>query len=118
MLVALRRFGIGSRAYHRGGAGRDDHRRGRVRLARSDGAIGRFAVIGAIRRDRGDGASDLIEQGANRGGIALIRGGQLRGKDLTAVRVDREVALAPDPMATFTMLFGQPFAGAVYLQAG
>ena len=32
---------------------------------------------------------DLLEQGADQGGIALFGGGQLRGKDLTAFGIDR-----------------------------
>src|SRR4051812_29694152 len=51
----------------------------------------RFAIIGAVCRDRGNRASDLIEQGANLGGIAFFGGRQRGGKNLTAFRIDREV---------------------------
>ena len=54
----------------------------------------------------------------SQGGIAFFGGRQLRGKDFTALRIDREVELAPGPLATFTLLFGQPLAGAVHLQPG
>ena len=47
MLVALTGRGVGGRARHGGGAGRDDHGRGRVRLALGDGAVDGFAVIGS-----------------------------------------------------------------------
>ena len=40
------------------------------------------------------------------------------GKDLAAFGIDREMEFAPGPLATLTMLLGQPFAGAVHLQPG
>src|SRR3954449_10835951 len=99
------------------GAGRADPRRGRRRLPLGHGAVNGFAVVGAIGRDRGDGAGDLIEQWADQGGVALLDGGQLGGKDLAAVGIDREMEFAPGPLATLVRLLGQPLAGAVHLQA-
>src|SRR5918999_1152279 len=117
VLVALTGRGVSGRARHGRGAGWDDHCRGRVRLALSHGAVNGFAVIGAIGRDRGDGAGDLTEQRADQGGVTLLDGGQLGGKDLAAVGIDREMEFAPGPLATLTMLLAQPLAGAVHLQA-
>src|SRR6476469_1968663 len=117
VLAALTGRGVSGRARHGRGAGRDDHCRGRVRLARGHGAVNRFAVVGAIGHDRGDGAGDLIEQRADQGGVALLDGGQLAGKDLAAVGIDREMEFAPGPLATLAMLLAQPLAGAVHLQA-
>src|ERR671939_2178680 len=47
VLVALTGRGVGGWARHGGGAGRDDHGRGWVRLGLGDGAINRFAIVGA-----------------------------------------------------------------------
>src|SRR3954463_1220159 len=81
------------------------------------GADPGFAVVGAIGRDRGDGAGDLIEQRADQGGVTLRDCGQLGGKDLAAVGIDHEMELAPGPLATLAILLAQPLAGAVHLQA-
>src|SRR3954464_14577875 len=94
VLVALTGRGVSGRARHGRGAGRDDHCRGRVRLALGHGAVDGFAVVGAIGRERGDGAGDLIEQRADQGGVTLLDGGQLAGQDLAAVGIDREGTVA------------------------
>src|SRR4051794_1885860 len=117
VLVALTGRGVSGRARHGRGAGQDDHCRGRVRLALGYGAVDGFAVVGAIGRDRGDGAGDLIEQRADQSGVTLLDGGQLAGQDLAAVGIDREREFAPGPLATLAMLLAQPLAGAVHLQA-
>src|SRR3954467_6406596 len=117
VLVALTGRGVSGRARHGRGAGRDDHCRGRGRLALGPGAGNGFAVVGPIGHDRGDGAGDLIEQRADQGGVTLLDCGQLGGKDLTAVGIDREMEFAPGPLATLAILLGQPLAGAVHLQA-
>jgi hypothetical protein len=77
---------------------------GRVGLALGDGAVDRLAVVGAIGRDRGDGAGGSIEQRADQGGVALLAGGQLGGEDLAAVGIDREMELSPGPPATLAVL--------------
>src|SRR3712207_8960946 len=46
----------GGRARHGGGTWWDDHRRGRVGLARGDGAMDGLAIIGAIGGGPGGGA--------------------------------------------------------------
>ena len=86
-------------------------------LALGDGAINWFAVIRTVSDDRGDGVGDLLEQGADLRGVALLAGGQLGGEDLATVGIDRQVEFAPRPPATLAMRLGPPFAGAVYLQA-
>jgi hypothetical protein len=91
MLVALTGRGAGGRAWHGGGAGRDDHGRRRVGLALGDGAINGFTIVGAIGGDRGDRAGDRREQRADQGGVALLSGGQLGGEDLAARGINREV---------------------------
>ncbi len=74
MLVALTGRGVGGRARHGAGAGWDDHRHRRVGLALGHGAVDRFAVVGAVGRDRGDGTGDLVEQRADLRGVALLYG--------------------------------------------
>ena len=91
MPVALAGRGVGARARHGAGAWWDDHRHGRVGLARSHGAVDRLAVVGAIGGDRGDGSGDLIERRADLRGVALLGGGRLGGEDLAALRIDREM---------------------------
>src|ERR671917_935596 len=106
--VALAGRGVGGRARHGAGAGWDDHRRGRVGLALGNGAVDRFAVVGAVGRHRGDGAMDLAEQWADLRGVALFAGGQLGGEDLAAAGIDRRPGAAgarsrwrwPHPAAT------------------
>jgi hypothetical protein len=61
---------------------------------------------------------DLLEQGADQGGVALLGGGQLGGEDLAALGIDREVEFAPAPPAALAMRLGQPLARAVHLQPG
>src|SRR3954451_16366813 len=56
VLVALTGLRVGGRARHAGGAGRDAHWRGRVRLALGHGAVNGFAVVGSIAYGRGYGA--------------------------------------------------------------
>jgi hypothetical protein len=50
---------------------------------RGHGAVDRFAIVGAVGRDRGDRAGDLLEQRGDQGGIPLVAGGQRGGEDLT-----------------------------------
>lgn len=71
----------------------------------SHSAINWFAIVRTVSDDRDDGASDLLEQRADQGGIALLGGGQLGGEYLTAVGIDREMELAPDSLVTLAMLF-------------
>lgn len=116
VLVALRGGGVDDRARHGGGAARDDHCCGWVRLGLGHGAINWSAIIRTISDDRGDGAGDLLGQRADQRGVTLLGGGQLGGQDLASTGIDREVELAPDPLAALAMLFGQPLTSAVYLQ--
>ena len=52
-----------------------------------------MTIVGAVGEHRGDRAVDLVEQRADQGCVALVRGGQLRGEDLTAVGIDRQMEL-------------------------
>ena len=62
-----------------------------------DGLVGGLAVIRAVRQHRGNRALDLVEQRADPGRVALVRGGQLGGQDVAAVGIDGEVQPAPAP---------------------
>src|SRR5713226_1915460 len=61
---------------------------------------------------------DLLEQRANLGGVALVVGRELGREDLAGAGIDREVELAPGPLAALAMLLDQPLARAVDLHAG
>ncbi len=117
VLIALAGRGARGCARHRGGARRDDDCHRRVGLALRDGLIDRLAIIGAVGGYRRDLARDLAEQRTDLGGIALLIGCQLGGKDLAGAGINREVELAPGPGAALAVLRDQPFAGAVNLQA-
>jgi hypothetical protein len=104
--VALGRGGFGRGARHRGRAGRNDHRGiGRVP---SDGAVNWLSIICAISKYCGNRAVDLVEQRADQRRIAVVRGGQFRGEDLTAVGIDRQVELAPAPARLAAVLLVPP----------
>ena len=59
----------------------------------------------------------LIEQWTDLGSVALLVARQLGGEDLAATRVNGQIQLAPRPGAALAVLFDQPLAGAVNLQA-
>ena len=82
--------------------GRDDHRG--VGRALSHGLVNRIAIVGAIRSHSGDRVRDLVEQGTDQGGIAVLGGRQLRSEDLAAVGIDRQVQLASGPARLTAML--------------
>jgi hypothetical protein len=106
--VTLGRGGFGRGARHRGRTGWNDHR-GARRVA-GDGAVDRLAIVCAISKHCGDRAVDLVEQRADQRGIAVVRRGQFRGEDLSAVRIDRQMELSPAPARLAAVLLMQPFA--------
>jgi hypothetical protein len=114
--VALGGRGVGGRARHGGGAGRDDHRRGRVGLALGHGAVDRFAVVGAV------GVTEAMGPGSAR---AAGRPGRRRPPRWWSARrrgsrrcgIDREVEFAPGPPATLAVRLASHSPGAVDLQA-
>jgi len=60
-----------------------------VGLALADNAVNRLTIIGAIRRHRGDGAGDLVEQRADLGRVAGLGARQLGRQDLAAATLWR-----------------------------
>ena len=49
--------------------------------------VGGFAVVGPVGRHRPEGTGDLIEQGADLGGVALLVARQLGREGLTTAKV-------------------------------
>jgi len=96
----------------------NDHRRRRLRLSLSHGAVDGLPIIGAIGHHRGHVTRDLVEQGADQGAIADLVGGQFRGQDLVAVGINRQVKFAPSPATTLTVFLPLPLAGPLDLQPG
>src|SRR5215207_2775491 len=118
VLVALTGRGPGSRAQRCGGPWRDDHRHGWVGLTLSHGAVDGLAVVGPVGCHRRKGTGDLLEQGADLGGVALVVARQLGREDLARAGINRQMKLAPGPLAPLAVLLDQPLARAVDLQAG
>lgn len=89
----------------------------RVRTVSGDGLIGRVSVIGAIGRELIDRHVDLVEQRLHLRGVAgiLVRHGVC--DDVAAVGIQRQVQLAPSPTGFCCLLFFQPLACTVDLQA-
>src|SRR4051794_5395065 len=113
VLVALTGRGARGRARHGGGARRGDHRHGGIGLTLSHGAVNGLAVIGPVRDHRGKGTGDLVEQGADLGGIPLLVARQLGREDLTSAGINGQMKLTPGPLAPFAMRLDQPLARAV-----
>ena len=82
-----------------------------------DGPVGGLAIIRAVRQHRGNRAIDLVEQRADQGGVALVRGGQLGGQDVAAVGIDGQVQPAPAAARLAAVLLMQPLARTEDLQA-
>src|SRR3954469_21870584 len=89
---------------------------GGVGLALSHGAVNRLAVIRTVRDHRGKGTGDLIEQGADLGGVALLVARQLGREDFAGAGINGQMKLTPGPLAAHTVLLRQPLARAVDLQ--
>ena len=79
-----------------------------------DSLVGGIAIIRAVRQYRGNRAIDLVEQRADQGSIALVRGGQLGGQDVAAVGIDGEVQPAPAPARLAAVLLLQPLAPKIF----
>src|SRR4051812_42497906 len=89
---------------------------GWVGLALSHGAVNGLAVIRTVRDHRGKGTGDLIEQGADLGGVARLVARQLGREDLAGAGINGQMKLTPGPLAARTVLLHQPLARAVDLQ--
>src|SRR4051812_14463177 len=85
---------------------------------RDDGPVDWLSVVSANGEHGGEWAVDLIEQRADPGSVAVVRGGQFRGQDLAAVRIDRQMELPPSPARLAAVLLVQPLARPKHLQAG
>jgi hypothetical protein len=55
-----------------------------------------------------DGAGDLVEQGADLGGVTLLMARQLAGEDLTSAWINGQVELAPGPFPPPAVLLERP----------
>lgn len=74
-------------------------------------------IIRAISHHRGNGSRDLVEQRSDHRAIADLVGGQLRGEDLVAVGINRQMKFAPGPASTLAVLFPLPLARSIDLQS-
>src|SRR3954464_10050506 len=112
--VPLRRRGLGRGAGHGGRARRNDDVRARVALGH--GGVDALLVVRAVRREGGDRVRDLVQQGADLGGIVFVAVGQGGGHDPAGLGVHAEMELPPRPAPLGAVLLHQPLARAVELQ--
>src|SRR4051812_33088057 len=112
--VPLRRRSLGRLARYRRRARRDDD----LRLGVALGHVGVNAllVVRAVRREGGDRVRDLVEQGADLGGVVLAAVGQRGRHDPAGPGVHAQVHLAPGAAPLRAVLLHQPLARAVELQ--
>src|SRR3954468_1213791 len=106
--VPLRRRGLGRGAGHGGRARRDDYVR--VRVALGHGGVNALLVVRAVRREGGDRVRDLVQQGADLGGVVLVAVGQGGGHDPAGLGVHAEMELPPRPASLGAVLLDQPLA--------
>jgi hypothetical protein len=76
-------------------ARRNHHVWWRIVLLTCHGLVDRLAILCAIRDEAGNLAADLLEQSGNFAYVVYIILGQSVRNNLTGVRVDREMELAP-----------------------
>src|SRR3954464_3355647 len=72
---------------------------GGVGLALRHGPVNGLAVIGPVRDHRGKGTGDLVEQGADLGGIPLLGAPQLGREYLAGAGINGQMKLTPGPLA-------------------
>src|SRR3954463_4193425 len=70
----------------------------------------------AVRRDGGDRVRDLVQQGADLGGVVFVAVGQGGGHDPASLGVHAEMELPPRPAPLGAVLLDPPRARAVELQ--
>src|SRR4051812_3427498 len=73
-------------------------------------------VVRAVRREGGDRVRDLVQQGADLGGVVLVAVGQRGGHDPAGLGVHAEMELPPRPAPLGAVLLDQPLARAGELQ--
>src|SRR3954465_13743269 len=112
--VPLRRRRLGRGAGHGGRARRNDDVRARVALGH--GGVNALLVVRAVRRGGGDRVRDLVQQGADLGGVVFVAVGQGGGHDPAGLGVHAEMELPPRPAPLGAVLLDQPLARAVELQ--
>src|SRR4051795_10956429 len=112
--VPLRRRGLGRGAGHGGRARRNDD--GRARVALGHVGVDALLVVRAVRREGGDRVLDLVQQGADLGGVVFVAVGQGGGHDPAGLGVHAEMELPPRPAPLGAVLLDQPLARAVELQ--
>src|SRR3954468_13605827 len=88
----------------------------RVRMALADAGVYAVLVVRAVPREGGDRVRDLVQQGADLGGVVFVALGQGGGHDPAGLGVHAEMELPPRPAPLGAMLLHQPLARAVELQ--
>src|SRR3954453_10940100 len=89
--VPRRRRGLGRGAGHGGRARRNDDVRARVALGHV--GVNALLVVRAVRREGGDRVRDLVQQGADLGGVVFVAVGQGGGHDPAGLGVHAEMEL-------------------------
>src|SRR3954453_6798311 len=112
--VALRRRSLGRGAGHGTRARWDDNVR--VRVALGHVGVNALLVVRAVRRDGGDRVRDLVQHGADLGGVVFVALGQGGGHDPAGLGVHAETELPPRPAPLGAVLLDQPLARALELQ--
>src|SRR5215213_3213051 len=110
MTVPLGRRGLSRLAQH--GRGTRWHNDRRLRVTLSHIVVNAFLIVCPITGERGDGISDLIEQGTDLGAIINVVRGQHHRDDLARISIDPEMQFAPGPAPAGAVLLDQPLAGA------
>jgi hypothetical protein len=64
-------------------------------MTRSDGGVDTRLIVGSIADEGSKWTWDLLEQGPDLRAIIDIMGRQLRGEDLSRLRIDTDVQLSP-----------------------
>src|SRR3954454_25383454 len=88
----------------------------RARVALGHVGVNALLVVRAVRREGGDRVLDLVQQGADLGGVVFVALGQGGGHDPAGLGVPAEMELPPSPAPRGAMLLDQPLARAVELQ--
>src|SRR3954464_12436116 len=78
--------------------------------------VNALLVVRAVRRDGGDRVRDLVQQGADLGGVVFVALGQGGGHDPAGLGVHAEMELPPRPAPLGAVLLDPPRARAVELQ--
>ena len=81
-------------------------------MALGHGGVNALLVVRAVRREEGDRVLDLVQQGADLGGVVFVAIGQGGGHDPAGLGVHAEMELPPRPAPLGAVLLDQPLARA------